>query len=132
MQRDAMEKDDREGLVLQYLNTLLPENWEEMTVAERQNYIANPVDGSVVRDRVSVIEISCECFCRDPKAKLSRKEGDAIRAIMQAHSDEWVLHTDRNGKPSAQMRKPYGKQRVYYRVLKKDKEDDEGMGQNEG
>lgn len=132
MQRDAMEKDDREGLVLQYLNTLLPENWEEMTVAERQNYIANPVDGSVVRDRVSVIEISCECFCRDPKAKLSRKEGDAIRAIMQAHSDEWVLHTDRNGKPSAQMRKPYGKQRVYYRVLKKDKVDDEGMGQNEG
>ena len=131
MQRDAMEKDDREGLVLQYLNTLLPENWEEMTVAERQNYIANPVDGSVVRDRVSVIEISCECFCRDPKAKLSRKEGDAIRAIMQAHSDEWVLHTDRNGKPSAQMRKPYGKQRVYYRVLKKDKVDDEGMGQNE-
>lgn len=131
MQRDAMEKDDREGLVMQYLNTLLPENWEEMTVAERQNYIANPIDGLVVRDRVSVIEISCECFCRDPKAKLSRKEGDAIRAIMQAHSDEWALHTDRNGKPSAQMRKPYGKQRVYYRVLKKDKVDDEGMGQNE-
>ena len=132
MQRDAMEKDDREGLVMQYLNTLLPENWDEMSIAERQNYIANPIDGLVVRDRVSVIEISCECFGRDPKAKLSRKEGDAIRAIMQAHSDEWVLHTDRNGKPSAQMRKPYGKQRVYYRVLKKDKVDDEGMGQNEG
>lgn len=132
MQRDAMEKDDREGLVMQYLNTPLPENWDEMSIAERQNYIANPIDGLVVRDRVSVIEISCECFCRDPKAKLSRKEGDAIRAIMQAHSDEWVLHTDRNGKPSAQMRKPYGKQRVYYRVLKKDKVDDEGMGQNEG
>ena len=39
MQRDAMEKDDREGLVMQYLNTPLPENWDEMSIAERQNYI---------------------------------------------------------------------------------------------
>lgn len=120
MQCEAMEKDEREGLVFQYLNTLLPEGWNDMNVYERRKYLENPTSGTIVRDRVSVIEISCECFGQDPGTKLTRQEGNAIRVILRAHSDEWELHTGTNGKPIAQLRRPYGKHNVYYRVTKED------------
>ena len=38
-QRDAMEQDDREGLVAEYLSRLLPEGWEKMDLYERKAYI---------------------------------------------------------------------------------------------
>ena len=39
MQRDAMETDDREGLVDEYLNTLLPEEWPKMDLFERRSFL---------------------------------------------------------------------------------------------
>jgi putative DNA primase/helicase len=35
-QRDAMESDDREGLIEDYLETLLPEKWDLMDLYERR------------------------------------------------------------------------------------------------
>ena len=35
-QRDAMELDDREGIINDYLETLLPENWDSMDLYERK------------------------------------------------------------------------------------------------
>lgn len=125
LQREALEKDDREGLVRQYLDTPLPEGWNDMNLYERRNYLANPTGGTIVRDRVSVIEIWCEAFGQEMGLKLKRQEGDAIRRILETLGDEWTLHTGQNGKPSTQMRKPYGKQIVYYRVNKEGKGADE-------
>ena len=38
-QREAMESDEREGLVREYLDTLLPERWAEMDLFERRNFL---------------------------------------------------------------------------------------------
>ena len=34
-QRKAMESDEREGLVREYLDALLPDNWDDMDTFER-------------------------------------------------------------------------------------------------
>jgi putative DNA primase/helicase len=43
-QREAMEVDEREGLVREYLERLLPETWDELSIYERQDYIRSPED----------------------------------------------------------------------------------------
>lgn len=111
-QRGAMEQDDREGLVQEYLDMLLPENWNDMDTITRRNYVRDPDDptravGVTVRNEVSNIEIWCECF---GKLKEDMKPADsyAISAIM-AHLSNWV-------KTECKKRIPiYGQQRIYTR-----------------
>lgn len=43
-QREAMEQDDREGLVVEYLSMYLPEGWDAMDLYERRDYIREPGD----------------------------------------------------------------------------------------
>lgn len=111
-QRHAMESDDREGLVREYLDTLLPEKWEAMPVYDRRNYIAEPDNvtlpkGTVRRDTVCNLEIWCECFGKR-KEDMTPRDSYAIAAIMVRldgwkRSGEWIV------------RKPYGRQRTYVR-----------------
>lgn len=35
-----MESDDREGLVREYLEKLLPDNWDTMNLYERRNFLS--------------------------------------------------------------------------------------------
>ena len=111
-QRAAMERDDREGLVQEYLDMLLPDNWDSMDVYKRRDYVRDaddPMrpDGSVRRMEVSNMEIWCECF---GKAKEDMKPSDSysIAAIME-RMDGW----SRTGK--AKVLPIYGKQRIYRR-----------------
>ena len=122
MQSEAMERSPSEEFVMQYLDTPLPEGWQDMTPEERRIYLANPEGGTVMRDRVSVAEIYCECLSNADKPPVPRRIGNEIRSVLRIHSDEWELHTSKNGKPSAQERKPYGKQIVYYRIHKNERE----------
>ena len=111
-QRAAMEQDDREGLVLEYLDTLLPDGWDGMDIYKRRDYINEADDptrpvGKHHRTEVSNIEIWCECFGR-PKEDMKPTDRYAIAAIME-HLDEW----EKTGKSK---RLPiYGKQRMYRR-----------------
>lgn len=111
-QRAAMERDDREGLVQEYLDMLLPDTWDSMDVYKRRDYVRDaddPMrpDGSVHRMEVSNMEIWCECF---GKAKEDMKPSDSysIAAIME-RMDGW----SRTGK--AKVLPIYGKQRIYRR-----------------
>lgn len=111
-QRAAMERDDREGLVQEYLDMLLPGNWDSMDIYKRRDYVRDaddPMrpDGSVRRMEVSNMEIWCECF---GKAKEDMKPSDSysIAAIME-RMDGW----SRIGK--ARVLPIYGKQRIYRR-----------------
>ena len=111
-QRAAMERDDREGLVQEYLDMLLPDHWDSMDVYKRRDYVRDaddPMrpDGSVRRMEVSNMEIWCECF---GKAKEDMKPSDSysIAAIME-RMDGW----SRTGK--AKVLPIYGKQRIYRR-----------------
>ena len=111
-QRAAMERDDREGLVQEYLDMLLPDTWDSMDVYKRRDYVRDaddPMrpDGSVHRMEVYNMEIWCECF---GKAKEDMKPSDSysIAAIME-RMDGW----SRTGK--AKVLPIYGKQRIYRR-----------------
>lgn len=87
-QRDALESDEREGLVREYLEKLLPENWANMTLYERRNFLngesefgRDTREGTVRREYVSNMEIWCECFEKD-RANLSISEAGKIRSIL--------------------------------------------------
>ncbi|HBA49220.1 MAG TPA: hypothetical protein DCZ91_15785 [Lachnospiraceae bacterium] len=111
-QRAAMERDDREGLVQEYLDMLLPDTWDSMDVYKRRDYVRDAddpmrTDGSVRRMEVSNMEIWCECF---GKAKEDMKPSDsyAISAIM-----ERIAGWSKTGK--AKILPIYGRQRIYKR-----------------
>lgn len=62
-QQDALENDDREGLVREYLNKLLPTDWTTMSLSQRRTFLAGDEfdqagkTGSVRRERVCNVEI---------------------------------------------------------------------------
>ena len=112
-QREAMEQDDREGMVQAYLDTLLPDDWDKKDLGARRDYLdglslAHEVWGSVRRQTVSNLEIWCECFGKRQE-DIQAKDSYAIAAIMERLPD-WERTDER-------MRLPiYGQQRVYRRV----------------
>lgn len=108
----AMEHDEREGVVAEYLDTLLPENWDELNVYQRREFIRDTEDptrprGTVRREAVSNIEIWCECFGKN-KEDLRPQDSYNISAIM-VRMRGWQKTADR---PYLHI---YGRQRVYVR-----------------
>ena len=110
-QREAMEHDEREGLVRLYLDTLLPANWDQMDLYQRREFLrgddTTPV-GTDVRVIVSNMEIWCECFSRK-KEDLRSMDSYAIAAIM-SRLPEWEKQ------PTPQRLAIYGLQRIYRRL----------------
>jgi len=109
-QKEAMEADDRSGLVDVYLHTLLPENWAKMNLYERRSWLQDTDDptrpkGVVQRKLVSNAEIWAECFGKNP-AEMKSADSYAIAAIME-QMDGWEKTNDRMYIPL------YGRQRVY-------------------
>lgn len=92
-QKNAMESDEREGIIREYLEMLLPENWDELNIYERRNFLngdefeAGRQEGTIRRDRVCIAEIWCECFSKE-KGNLKRQESNEIAAIM-AKMEGW-------------------------------------------
>ena len=112
-QREAMEQDDREGIVRNYLDMLLPDDWDSMDYYRRREYIRDIDDptraeGTVKRQTVSNIEIWCECFGKS-KEEMRPSDSYAISAIM-VRIEGWEKCGMR------QMLPIYGRQRVYTRT----------------
>ncbi len=112
-QRQAMEQDDREGIVRQYLDLPLPEDWDRMDCYRRREYVRDTDDptrpaGTVQRRTVSNIEIWCECFGKN-KEEMRPSDSYAISAIM-ARIEGWEKNGIRCSLPI------YGRQRVYSRT----------------
>lgn len=86
-QREAMESDEREGLVRDYLETLLPAEWDNMSLYERRNFLngsefgGDTHTGTVVRTSVTNMEIWCECFGKE-RANLRRSDSNELIAIL--------------------------------------------------
>lgn len=86
-QREAMESDEREGLVRLYLDTLLPEGWDGMDIFERRNFLTGSdfgdtqKHGTVKRTQVSNMEIWCECFGKE-RANIRRTDSNELTAIL--------------------------------------------------
>lgn len=117
-QVEAAESDDRTGIVAEYLDKVLPGNWQDLPLGMRRihldggllpaEYITPTMwDNAGPRDTVSKIEIWAECFGRDPDS-MKRSDSYDIAAIM-AQIDGWENTGDRTRLPL------YGLQRVYRR-----------------
>ena len=86
-QREAMESDEREGLVRDYLETLLPTEWDNMSLYERRNFLNGSEfgdtnhQGTVSRTAVTNMEIWCECFGKE-RANLKRTDSNELISIL--------------------------------------------------
>jgi len=93
-QREAMESDEREGLVRDFLDILLPTDWDGMDLYERRNFLngdefgGDSRKGTQVRGSVSTMEIWCECFGKE-RANMRRMDSNEITAIL-ARIEGWT------------------------------------------
>ena len=112
-QRDAMEVDERQGMVEEYLDELLPENWDAMDIYQRRSFIFDKSDptnpkGVMVRSEVSNAEIWCECLGRNI-AELKPADSYALAALMTKVAG-WERTKEMKRLPL------YGRQRLYRRT----------------
>ena len=114
-QKEMMEPEDREGLIQEYLDTLLPPDWDTMNRVDRRDFIKSKRKGTVRRDRVSAKEIACECF--DFKDSDGYKKYQFIYAYMDSLSDTWRRPKTASGNDVRVDVPFYGKQTVYERIL---------------
>lgn len=112
-QHQAIETDEREGLIHAYLDTLLPEDWDEMDLYARRNYLEGASefgqvtqDGTVQRQVVSNLEIWCECLGKN-RADLTAMDSTRIRQVLIKLG--WERHSSKKRLPL------YGPQWVYTR-----------------
>ena len=114
VQQSAMEVDERQGMVEEYLDTLLPDGWENMDIYARRSYVNDKSDptrpnGVAVKTVVSNAEIWCECFGRN-LSEMKPADSYAIAALM-TQVDGWERTNDRCRQPM------YGRQRLYRRKI---------------
>lgn len=103
---------DKAGLVEEYLNTLLPVNWDNLDIDARRLYLsgsATELEGSIPREKVCALEIWTECLGQKA-SQLKRIDCDELHGIM-ASIDGW----ERDGKRRFPL---YGVQRSYKKMHK--------------
>lgn len=110
-QRGAMEADERVGMIEEYLNTPLPDGWDDMDLYARRNYLSGTEfgtpahTGGTLRTEVSNAEVWCECFGKSLQ-ELKPSDSYGIAAMM-SQIPGWE-RTERI------RRQPlYGRQRLY-------------------
>jgi predicted P-loop ATPase len=116
-QRDALEYDEREGKVMAYLDTLLPEDWYEWPIENRIAHFqqadgglsgAETTIGTELRKMVCSTELWQECFGRSERT-MSRQDAWDMANIM-ARIPGWERTAERQRVPG------YGLQRPFIRV----------------
>ena len=103
IQEDYAEEDDRAGMVQNYLDRLLPEDWPKMDIYARREWLGTDAEGTVRRTRVSRMEIWCEVF-GNPPGRIDRYESKAIHAMLTKAGWRVLGVRQIDG---------YGKQRIY-------------------
>lgn len=79
-----LEKDERLGLVREYLERLLPRDWDAMDTYMRRDWLADSDKvGLVVRDRVCLLEIWAECLGKDP-SNITRVDSFWLSRLMKS------------------------------------------------
>ena len=118
MQQEAMESDDREGIVAEYLDRLLPENWNTMDLYQRRSFLGGGefetegMAGTVPRDRVCIMEIWCECFGKE-RQNIRKTDSYEIEGILNKIGG-WKRY---GGNASGKTKIPlYGVQKTFVRT----------------
>lgn len=102
------EENPRAGLVANYLDRLLPEDWDAMDLYARRAWLETGGEGTVKRRIVCIMEIWAEALGGNPD-RYDRYAGKEIRDIMAGLKD-W-----RRSKKDRITIRPYGRQRYYER-----------------
>ena len=108
VQETYEEENPKVGIVAQYLERLLPDDWEEKDLYSRRAWLEDQTTGTVKRDRVCTLEIWAEALGQSPD-RLDRYAIKEVGDIM-AKLPEWKRQG--NAKTSSKL---YGRQRYYKR-----------------
>lgn len=108
-QREAMEQDDRQGIVEEYLDRLVPENWDQLTYDQRMVFLGSEDEGTKLRKTISNIEIWAEAL-HGSRDRMESKDSYAIAKIM-AKIPGWTRTSERTRVSD------YGRQRIYRRKV---------------
>lgn len=117
-QQSALESDDREGMVYDFLERLLPADWETMDLYARRNFLAGSEfghsgkDGTIKRLTVSPMEVWCECFGKN-QSDISRSDSIQIIAILNKLG--WYALKNEKGTDRRKRIPIYGLQRIFAR-----------------
>lgn len=117
-QQQAMESDDREGVIIDYLEKLLPESWDTMDLYQRRSFLSgSEFDGGAVtgimrRNKVCVMEIWCECFGKE-RQNLKRTDSYEIEGILTRIGGWQKLNVNKTGKARYPL---YGPQKTFVRI----------------
>lgn len=112
VQGDHLEKDDRIGSIEKYLDTLVPNDWDERDTFERRSWLNETelkIPGVRLRGQICVAEIWAECLggqLRDMNRNSTKFIHDIMRILPGWHEAK----SNRNFML-------YGKQRAYYRKI---------------
>ena len=104
-QIEAMETDERQGIVEAYLERKLPKGWDSLDQDQRLLFLDSGDEGTEERTTVSNLEIWVEAL-HNPAKAMELKDTRAISAMM-AKIPGWDKTGDRVWIPS------YGRQRIY-------------------
>lgn len=118
MQQDAMESDDREGIVADYLDRLLPASWNTMDLYQRRAFLGGGefettgLVGTVKRDRVCIMEIWCECFGKE-RQNIRKADSYEIEGILNKIGGWKRYDTNTSGKTKVPL---YGVQKTFVKI----------------
>lgn len=108
VQEEHTYRSVREDLVREFLDRKLPEDWKNKTIQDRIVWLSEPDnEGTVVRDRVCLLEIWCEVF-EGNWHNFTNVDQREFKAIMDHIGWE-------RAKNPAYVNGPYGRQRIYIR-----------------
>jgi len=116
-QQAAMEADDREGIVIEYLERLLPEEWDTLDLYQRRSYFGENEFGGAQRvgtkrrERVCIMEIWCECFGKE-RQNLKRSDSFEIEGILNRIGGWRKITSSKTGKTRFPL---YGPQKTFVR-----------------
>ena len=110
-QHGHLQTDDRQGMIEKYLDTKLPDLWDDLNIAQRRTFLEDPLSeiGTEWRDNVCAAEIWCECLGKS-KQDMNRYNTREINDIMRV-VEGWE-HVN-----SVRSFGQYGRQKYYRRKI---------------
>lgn len=103
-----MERDERLGLIEEYLERSIPKNWYDWDSHKRYAWLQDPQDGTVERTRVCVLDIWVDVFGKAAEDIRRIDSFDIMNMLRQ------VKGWQEQSKP--ERIKPYGLARVFHKI----------------
>lgn len=120
IQSSHVEDNALKGMIEQFLDFRITEDWYDLPIVTRRSYIQSYTDtdalppvprGNVIRNRVCAIEIWCELM-EGSKGKLNTQEMRNINDVLR-RLEGWELHVSSTGR--LRFGSEYGAQKAYMR-----------------